>query len=324
MLHRTQEIREVRQRGASLALAMTLMLAACGGASPGEKESEPAAPTGPGGSGGGTSEGSQAELESTARAAFEAVLAEDDQAYFNLLATDCRESVGFALVSGHLQSRRFTARVNNVDYADLSIAEVNVSDFTGTTANVALAIDGPSGDQFWETQSLPWIHEDDGWRYASCAEFASGGGNSGGDQGLSADNPLPVGLLGEPADWLVVTTYVSPDFTDLVLEEPGNAAPADGNVYFGVQMSFSYDGPKASTAFSEDLGFRLEAGGKTYDGANACGHYAQEPELDFTAGPGDSSLFTLCWEIPTGAVDSATIVVTDLTSGTDWWFTTSE
>lgn len=311
----------MRQRGASLALTLTMMLSACGGASPGAEESAPAGSTGPGG---GTSQGSQAELEAAARAAFEAVLAEDDQGYFNLLASDCRESAGFALVSGHLQSRRFNARVNDVDYDALSIAEVLVTSFTGSSADVALVIDGPSGDLFFETQELPWIHEGDGWRYAGCDEFAGGNGGVGGDDGSSADNPLGIGFIGEPADWLVATTYVSADFTDLVLEEPGNDEPAEGNVYFGVQMTFTYNGPKASTVFGDDLGFRLEAGGATHDGPNACGHYAQEPELDFTAGPGDNRLFTLCWEIPTDAVGSAAIVVTDEASGTDWWFSTTE
>ena len=225
-------------------------------------------------------------------------------------------------MSGHLQSRRFNAGLNDVDLGALSVADVSITDFTGSSATVALVIDGPSGDQFYEAQPVPWIHETDGWKYDGCDEFSGQGGLGEGSEGSGPDNALGIGFIGQPADWLVAATYVSTDFSDFVAEDPGNPPPGAGNVYFGVQMSFTYDGPKASTVFGDDMGFRMVANGTTYDDANGCGSYAQQPEYDLTAAPGDEVLFTFCWEIPKDAVDSAFVVVTDLGAGTDWWFGT--
>lgn len=318
----------MRRLGATAAVMASLMLAACGGGSPASDAGDSQASQGEAGASeqpaGGTGSGTEEELDAAARAAFEAYLNGDDEGYFGFLATDCRDSAGFALVSGHLDSRRYNADINDVDLGALSVASVTITDFTGSTATVALVIDGPSGDQFWEAQPLPWIHEADGWRYVGCDEFSGQGGLGSGDEGSSADNPLGVGFIGEPANWFVVTYYITPNFNDIVLETAGNSEPAAGNVYFAVQLSFTYDGPNASAVLGDDLGFRLEAGGATYSGANTCGSYAQEPELDYTAAPGDQTYFTLCWEIPTDGVDSALVVVTDLGAGTDWWFTTAE
>jgi hypothetical protein len=318
----------MRSRAAATLVMIGTLLAACGGGSPGGDASDAQASQGEAGASeqpaGGTGSGTEEELDTAARAAFEAYLTGDDEGYFSLLATDCRDSAGFALVSGHLDSRRFNAELNGVDLGALSVASVTITDFTGSTATVALVIDGPSGDQFWEAQPQPWIHEADGWRYVGCDEFSGQGGLGGGDEGSSADNPLGVGFIGEPAHWFVVTYYITPDFNEFVAETPGNPEPAAGNVYFAVQLSFTYDGPNASAVLGDDLGFRLEAGGATYSGANTCGSYAQEPELDYTAAPGEQTYFTLCWEVPTAAVDSAFVVVTDLGSGTDWWYATAE
>lgn len=310
----------MRPRAAATLVMVGALLAACGGGAP---DGEGSGPPGSADPGKGSSDGSQEDLEDAARSAFEAFLAGDFQTYFNLVVSDCRESAGFSGVNGYLETRRSRAFNAGVDLAEVSVTAVDVTDFTGSEGTVALVIDSPGGEQWVEGQPQPWVHEDDGWRFADCSPFASGG-NNGGDEGSSADNPLGRGLFGEPADWLVATTYFSPDFTDLVLEEPGNASPAPGNVYFGVQMTFTYNGPKPSTVFGDDLAFRLEADGTTYDGPNGCGTYPQEPDLDLTAGPGDTTLFTLCWEIPAGDDADARIVVTDRAAGTDWWFAASE
>lgn len=311
----------MRRAQATMALALSMVVSACGGGSPGADTGEPRSSIA---ANEGSGEGTQEELEAAATDAFTAFLIGADQIYFNFLANDCRETAGFGIVSEHLQSRRFNASLDGVDLAALQVTQVNVTDFTGSSATLALVIDGVGGDQFFETQPLPWIHEADGWKYVGCDEFHGEGGLGSGDEGSSRDNALGIGFIGRPADWFVVTTYVTPDLTDIVLETEGNAPPSSGNVYFGVQMSVQYDGPKTSSVLGEDLAFRLEAGGATYDETSSCGSYAQEPEYDYTAAPGDSMYFTFCWEVPTAEVDSAFIVVTELASGTDWWYATVE
>lgn len=83
--------------------------------------------------------GVEAALEQAARDSFTAFLGGDDQAFFDLLSRECRESLGFAAVESYLTGRRTrTERIGGIDLSQVAIADVLISDFTGGDADVRL------------------------------------------------------------------------------------------------------------------------------------------------------------------------------------------
>jgi hypothetical protein len=312
-------------------LAMVLVVSACGGGTgspePGAQEQTelPSASTaggdgGSAGNGGGSGgNGSEADLEAAARALFAAFQARDDDAYFSLLSDACRSSAGFGMVSEANNSRHFNIDVANFDLSQVSVSDVQISDFDGANANVVLVLDGTEGNQFLENLPNPWVYEGGSWHWADCSPFEASGGGAGGLGGSGPDDPIGVGMVPTIADWYVYSSYLNPDATAEVTSE-GVPAPPAGSVYFNWSVVVQYDGPNASEAVSDDLAFRLVAGDTTYGPDQACPGYFGEFDLDFVAAPGDQQPGSFCRAVATEDVGSLFLVVTDKTTGQDYWF----
>lgn len=306
----------MRRLSLPLIVVVSLVLAACAGGGPAASAgaSGSANPTASANPGGG--EGTEQDLEAAARASFLAFLGSDNEAYFNLLSRACREEAGFAVVENKLTQRRSAARAAGIDLAAISIATVEIDGFTGSSADVALVLQGTT-EQFRETVAHAWVHEADGWRWTDCADFRTGGG--GGPGTSSRDDPIDYGIPAEINGWFVVVSYVTLDATDLIVGE-GIEAPAPGHQYVDIQVLADYDGADPSTTMGSDLAFSLVSDGATYDEPGACAAIVWYLALDEEVGPGGSIRGSVCASVPTDEVSSLVLLVEDLASGTEWWF----
>jgi len=299
-------------------IAVALLVAACGGSTPGASTG-PAASTGGGGGGGGGAPGTQAELEAAARAQFEAFKADDDDAYFASLSDACRASAGFGTVSERNNSRHGAIKRAGIDLAAVTVDGVAITGFDGQNGTVALQLGGTGGNEFLESNRNSWIHEGGTWHWANCDPFKAGGGGNGDVGGSGPEDAIQRGLPVSIADWLVYTTYIQQQGNDLV-KEGGNPDPPAGTQYFLWQVSVTYDGPDASANLADDLGFRLVAGSTTYDSASDCGAHPGALDLTMTAAPGDGQMGDVCHAVASGDVAGLHLVITDKASGTDYWF----
>jgi hypothetical protein len=308
---------------AAVGLIAVLTIAACGGGSPatsGPDGGGGATATPAGGGGGGGGSGTEADLEAAARALFEAFQVDDDDAYFAGLSDACRSSAGFGTVSERNNSRHGNINRAGVDLGAISIREVTISDFDGSSAMVQLDLSGTDGNPFLEGVPNPWVYEDGEWHWANCDPFATGGGGGGGGlEGSGPDDAIAVGMVPTIAGWYVYSSYPLADADELVTGE-GAAPPPPGKVYFLWQLVAQYNGPNPSETLGDDLAFRLVAGNTTYDDPNDCAGSGLELDLGFVAAPGDQAPGGLCRAVATGDVGSLFMIVTDKAAGRDYWF----
>jgi len=310
-------MRSIRRAGLVL---FALVIASCSGGEGGEVVPAPGEETAASSSGDG-SEGSIEDLESAATAHFEAFLTRDDETYFDLLSTACRDRLGFAAVGGHLDGRHFTAGLDGVEMSALSVSDV-VVEGGGSSATVLLVIDGPSGDQFREAGfAHTWIHEDGGWHMDDCADFQEA---QGGLEGVGMDRSEPLGLGGvtDVNDWLIALMYVSPDDEAMVVETGGQPA-ADGNQLLVAQLNVGYNGGESSVVFGEHLAFAMVNGDSVYGEESNC----IDPDNDLyvdpatAVGPGEDIGFSfVCREVPAGHIPGMLLRITHIPSGGEWWY----
>ena len=99
--------------------------------------------------------------------------------------------------------------------------------------------------------------------------------------------------------------------------------PAAGdNQLLNIQLNPSCDGPEASSVLREDLALAMVNGSTTYGDEADFG--SEDPsfiDMSVQVGPGESiGLVFLCREVSAGDADGMLLRVTDLSSGTDYWF----
>jgi hypothetical protein len=153
------------------ALSAVVLLAACGGGD----SSSPSAPA--------TEEGLK-----TAVAGFgDALLQGDMSGAYAYFTKACRDSVpksGFAMVAQ--MGIAFLEGMADVKASDLRTANVEIQNFTSTSAEARSEIRDKSGDLFSDADSegwSAWVYEDGGWHTSDCADFSG----EGGDIDLSSD-----------------------------------------------------------------------------------------------------------------------------------------
>jgi hypothetical protein len=301
------------------ALFVAAMVSGCGG-SPAGSQGEPVATPSGTTSGGGGGSGTESDLEAAARAHFQAFADDDDDAYFAGLSDACRSTAGFGAVSERNNTRQGAIRRAGIDMATITVADVDITAFTGSTASVALTLAGTDED-FLEEQPNPWVFEGGTWHWDNCDVFASGGGGGGtGSEGSGPENAIGVGFPTRIADWSVYSTYLNANANELVAGSDGPASPPSGTVFFTWGIAVKYDGPDASSTLSDVMSFRLVAGSTTYDDPAACGGYVGALDLSLTAKPGEGLPGDICRAVATGDVGSLFLVVTEKPTGTDVWF----
>lgn len=306
---------------ATLAIA-TLALTACGGSDSGDLDgSDPVdngSETGADDADVGGS-GTEAELTQAATDMFLAYLAADDQTYFNFLSRECRERLEFAAVGDHLSGRRFRGQNAGIDLSTLGVASVDVFDFSGDSASVALMLSGTT-ELFEESIPNEWVYEDGGWHRDDCANITEPQGGLEG-YGTNRDDPVPYGGVADINGWLITVSWIDPDSEELIVELGGEPA-SEGNLLFNIQLNPSYNGAEATTVLGEDLAFAMVNGSTVYDDAADCA--SSDPaflDLGIEAGPGeDIGLPFLCREVAAGHAASTLLRVTDLATGTEYWF----
>lgn len=311
-------------------MVLIALLAACGGGGSGNDDGTEATtesvPTpdvtldgGESGSDGGGGEGTEADLEQAATDMFVAFQDGDDQAYFNYLSARCRDELGFASVDDHLSGRRLRANGADIDIASLTVDSVEITGFTGDRAFVALDLGGTS-ELFEESVDAGWVYEDDGWHRDECANFTP---PQGGLEGFGTDrnDPVGYGFVADIGGWLMTVSWITPNDEELVVELGGEPA-ADGNQLFNIQLNPYYNGSEESTVMGEDLAFAMVNGDTVYgDEADCAGTDPSFYDPTVEVGPGDDVGFIfLCREVAAEDADGMLLRVTDLSSGTDFWF----
>ncbi len=311
-------------RNLALLVIAMFVLSACGGSDPeGTTDGAPGGAdsqtttTSDGGSGGAV--GDEGELEQAATDMFLAYLSKDDQTYFNLLSQGCRERLQFAVVDNHLTGRRFRAEGAGIDLSTLGVSSVDITAFGGDSASVILVLSGTT-ELFEESIPNAWVYEEGGWHKDECSNITEAQGGLEG-YGTDRNDPVPYGGVAEINGWLFTVSFIQPDAEDLVVELGGEPA-AGGNQLFNIQLNPSYDGPEASTVLGEDLALAMMNGSTTYGDEADCGSEDSSfIDMSVQAGPGEGiGLVFLCWEVPAGDADGMLLRVTDLSSGTDYWF----
>ena len=310
-----------------LPVVVVIVLAACGGSNTdGSTDAAPAdanpeVTSASDGDGGGT--GSEADLEQAATGMFLAYLTGDDQTYYNLLSRSCRERLEFAAVDDHLTGRRFRAAGADIDLAALGVESVQITDSSGDSASVILVLSGTS-ETFEESLPNDWVYEESGWHNDDCSNITEPQGGLAG-YGTDRSDPVPHGGVTDINGWLFTVSYISPDDEELVVQLGGEPA-AGGNQLFNIQLNPSYNGVEASTILGDDLAFAMVNGSTIYGDDADCGSDdAAFLDMSLQVGPGDDLGFPLlCREVSAAHADAMLLRVTDLSSGTEYWFDLSE
>ena len=303
---------------------MMLVLFACGGSDTEDSggvapdDAEPQTTTASSGGNGGAT-GSEADLEQTATDMFSAYLSGNYQTYFNLLSQSCRERLQFAAVDNHLSGRRLRAGAAGIDFSTLGVSSVEITGFSGDSANVTLVLAGTS-EIFEESVANAWVYEEGGWHKDDCSNITEAQGGLGG-YGTDRNDPIPHGGVADINGWLLALRGIVPDNEEFVVLWGGEPA-ADGNQLFTVGLNLGYDGANASTVLGEDLAFAMVNGSTIYGDEADCG--SDDPtflDLNVQSGPGDDIGFPqLCREVSASDAEGMLLRVTDLSSGTEYWF----
>jgi hypothetical protein len=206
----------------------------------------------------------------------------------------------------------------------LSLADVLVEG-GGSTATVRLVIDGPSGDQFRETQPQAWIYEDGGWRMDDCGDFREAQGGLEG-VGMDRNQPLPYGGVADVNGWLVALVYVAPDDEAFIVETGGSPA-GDGNQLFVAGLTVDYNGGEASMVYGDELGFAMVNGDAVYEDEPGCVGSENSLYVDpaTEVGPGETvGRPYICREVQPDHATGMLLRVTHLPTGDEWWFSLVE
>ena len=302
---------------------LVAVLVGCGGSNGverGTEDSQPDRGTEDSSGSEGSAEGHSDDLIQAATVQFEALIVKDGETYFDLMSAACRERLGFATVTGHLDARHFRAGLDGVDLSSLSVADVLV-DNGGDTATVRLVVDGPSGVNVRETLPHTWIFEGDRWHMDDCADFSEAQGGLEG-VGMDRNDPLPYGGVADVNGWLVALTYITPDAGDLIVETGGSPA-SSGNQLFTVQLNVGYNGAEPSVVYGDELAYAMINGDTVYGDEADCIEPDNTLYLDpaTEVGPGeDVGVPNVCREISIEHATGLLLRVTHTSTGDEWWF----
>ena len=313
----------LRAQAAAFLVAAALLAGACGGATPAATDGSAVVDPTP--APGNADTGAEAALEQAARDSFTAFLGGDDQAFFDLLSRECRESLGFAAVESYLIGRRTRAeRVGGIDLSQVAIADLLISDFTGSDAEVRLELSGTS-EPFRESEMHTWIFEEGGWRLDDCSDIRLSPNDLEG-QGTDRNDPLGLGAVAEIGGWFVSLSHVDQDFEAVM--SPGEVEPAaEGHRLVSAQFLVGYNGAEPSVVIGEHLSFAIVSASNVYGDEVACQSnlpgLLYDPLMEATPGE-DLPRPLVCREIPISDLAGLLARVTHTPTGTDYWFDLAE
>ena len=308
-----------RQRGWMSVFALALIVSACGDSSVDTSFQELDAAIDETSQPEVSGTATESDLEATATESFMAFVNGDHQTYFSLLSEECRDELGFFTVDSHLDGRRFNAEVAGIAVRDLSVNEVTIDSFDGSTAQVSLSIGGTTED-FRESLLHSWIVQDSEWRLADCSDIRPAT-NDLSVYGTTPDDALEYGFVGEVAGWILTVTWVILDDEATVIEVGGEPAAA-GHQLVTANLSLTYQGADPSVTFGDELAFAMINGSNEYGTEASCetDDYGTSRDAGVELAPGDGAVPTICREVPVGDVDGLLLRVTHTASGGERWF----
>lgn len=304
-------------------VGVALVVSACGGGDSsdgGDSEPTTTVVADAGDAGEDAGSGTEAELEAAAVDAFEAFQAADDQAYFDTFSRQCREDLGFAAVESYLDGRRFNIDLGGIDLGALSAGEVTIDGFDGSTASVALEVEGTT-EPFRESIPTLWVYEEGAWRIGDCSGIEASP-NDLSAVGAEPGSAAEFGMVTDLAGWLVNQTWVILDDEEIVVEFGGDPAP-EGSRLVTTGVGLTYTGPESTIQLRDELEFALVNGSNVYGDEASCetDDYGTEPVAAEPIAPGDSlAPAVVCRVIPESDLDGLLLRVTHLPTGGERWF----
>ncbi len=307
------------RRSIWISVVIVLMLAACGGS---ELDTEDGTTVGDDAASqvSSSSTGTEAELEEAAIGAFAAFQAADDQTYYDVFSRECREDLGFPAIEAFLDGRRFNIDLADIDLGALSVGEVTIEGFDGSSADVSMEIQGTT-EQFRESIPTRWVHEDGAWRIADCSEIRPSANDLSGE-GVSADDALEYGFVADLEGWLISQNWANLDDEEIVVEFGGDPAP-DGSRLVTTGVGLTYTGPESSIRLNDELSFALVNGSTVYGEESSCEteEYGTAPVAADPIAPGESlAPAVVCRVVPEGDLEGLLLRVTHVPTGGERWF----
>jgi hypothetical protein len=267
-----------------------------------------------------SSTGTEADLEQAAIDAFATFQAADDQAYYDTFSRECREDLGFPAIESYLDGRRFNIDLGGIDLSALSVGEVTIIGFDGSSADVSLEIQGTT-EQFREGIPTRWVHEEGAWRIADCSDVRPAA-NDLSAEGTDPDAALEYGFIAEVEGWLINQTWVNLDDEEVIVEFGGDPAP-EGSRLVTTGVGLTYTGPESSVQLNDELEFALVNGSTVYGVEASCEteEYGTAPVAAEPIAPGDSlAPAVVCRVIPESDLEGLLLRVTHVPTGGERWF----
>ena len=311
------------KRSTGILLTLALVLAACGGDGADSDvgpETTAEVDSASQETSGGSSTGTEADLEQAAIDAFATFQAADDQAYYDTFSRECREDLGFPAIESYLDGRRFNIDLGGIDLSALSVGEVTIDGFDGSSADVSLEIQGTT-EQFREGIPTRWVHEEGAWRLADCSDVRPAA-NDLSAEGTDPDAALEYGFIAEVEGWLINQTWANLDDEEIVVEFGGDPAP-EGSRLVTTGVGLTYIGPESSIQLNDELAFALVSGSTVYGEEASCEteEYGTAPVAAEPIAPGASlAPAVVCRVVPEGDLEGLLLRVTHVPTGGERWF----
>ncbi len=309
-----------------LILSVALVFTACGGGDAddggdgGESEATTTVMADVGEAGGAGGSGTEADLEAAAVAAFAAFQAGDDQTYFDTYSRRCREELGFVAVASYLDGRRFNIDFGGIDLRALRAGEVMIDGFDGSSAIVAVEIEGTT-EPFRESIPTPWVYEEGAWRLGDCSGIEPPPNDlsaEGADPGSAAER----GMVADLAGWLIYQSWVTLDDEEIIVEFGGDPAP-EGSSLITTGINLTYTGAESAVRLRDQLEFAFVNGQTVYGQDASCetDEYGTEPLAAGPIAPGDDlAPAVVCRVVPESELDGLLLRITHIPTGDERWF----
>lgn len=117
----------------------------------------------------------QAGLETALRLSSEATIASKTEEAYAYFSADCKSQVSLDdFASGLLIGKESLEAFFGINFEDLELGKIEVSNFTDTSATVReelLLGDGEVVSGLDESEPSEWVYENGGWRTTDCSDF---------------------------------------------------------------------------------------------------------------------------------------------------------
>ena len=210
--------------------------------------------------------------------------------------------------------------LGGIDLRALSAGEVTIDGFDGSSASVAVDIDG-TDEPFRESIPTLWVFEEDAWRIGDCSGIEPSA-NDLSAEGAERGNAAELGMVTDLAGWLIYQSWVTLDDEETVVEFDGEPAPA-GSALVTTNVNLTYTGPESSVQLRDQLEFAMVNGTTVFGEDASCetAEYGTEPLALAPIGPGeDLAPAVVCRVVPEADVDGLLLRITHVPTGEQRWF----